>query len=37
MIAFEDMLSEEEIWAIVNYIRELGKSSVQAQEFAENK
>lgn len=37
MIAFEDMLSEEEIWALVDYIRELGKSSVQAHEFAENK
>ena len=37
MIAFEDMLSEEEIWAVVNYIRELGKSSVQAHELAENK
>lgn len=28
MIAFEDMLSVEERWMMVNYIRELGKSSV---------
>lgn len=28
MIAFEDMLSVEERWMLVNYIRELGKSSV---------
>ena len=28
MIAFEDMLSVEERWMLVTYIRELGKSSV---------
>lgn len=28
MIAFEDMLSVEERWMLVNYIRKLGKSSV---------
>jgi len=27
MIAFEDMLSAEERWMLVNYIRELGKST----------